>query len=117
MTGLEVVVAALVAGAADSAKNLVGDTYTGLKGYLSRKLAEHREARAALEADEVESGVWRARLTEELAGTGIGNDAEAVELARKVLALADPGGKYTVDLREAKGVQVGDGNTQTNTFN
>lgn len=25
-------------------------------------------------------------------------------------------GKYTVDLRGAQGIQVGDGNTQTNTF-
>lgn len=116
MTGLEVIVAALLAGGAETAKNLVGDTYVALKGYLSGKLASRREARAVLDAEEVEPGVWRTQLASVLAGTGIGDDTDAVELARKVLAAVDPGGKYAVDLREAKGVQVGDGNTQTNNF-
>jgi len=117
MTGLEVIIAAIMVGTADTAKNIVGDSYAALKGYLSRKLANHREARAALEAEETETGVWSTRLTEDLAGTGIGGDDEAVNLARKVLIAADPSGKYTVQLSGGSGVQVGDWNTQTNNFN
>jgi len=61
--------------------------------------------------------VWRSRLTEALTGSGIGEDTEAAELARAVLAEADLGGTYILDLRESRGIQVGDSNVQTNTFN
>lgn len=114
MTELDVIIAALVAGATagatDTVGSLVRDSYAALKGALSRKLATRREVREALEADEVEPGVWRTALED----SGIGEDEAVVELARKVL---DAAGKYTVDVREARGVQVGDGNTQHNTFN
>ncbi|MBB6033235.1 hypothetical protein [Phytomonospora endophytica] len=113
MTGGELIIAALVAGATagttDTVGNVIRDSYAALKGAVSRKLAERREVRDALEAEEVEPGVWRAVLD----GSGIGEDEAVVALARRVL---DAAGKYTVDLREAKGVQVGDGNTQHNTF-
>jgi hypothetical protein len=43
-----------------------------------------------------------------------------VEAAQQLMALLDAAGrqsgKYLVDLRGAQGVQVGDHNTQTNTF-
>jgi hypothetical protein len=48
------------------------------------------------------------------------SDREVEAAAKKLMAMVDPdgaaAGKYTVDLRGAQGVQVGEQNTQTNTF-
>jgi len=116
MTGVELIVAALAAGAAagitDTASSPIRDTYIGLKDLLAHRLTGHNQTRQALDAQETDPGVWQARLGDDLATSGAA--------ARQVLDLLDPhgaeSGKYQVDLREAKGVQVGDGNTQTNTF-
>jgi hypothetical protein len=55
----------------------------------------------------------------ELIATG-GVDAHLVEIAQRLLALTDPAGTrsgtYQVDLRQARGAQVGDHNIQHNTF-
>ncbi|WYW19557.1 hypothetical protein LCL61_28835 [Amycolatopsis coloradensis] len=62
----------------------------------------------------------RRELTAALAAAGAGDDEELVATALKVLELTDPdgaqAGKYRVLLHGNKGVQVGDHNTQTNTF-
>jgi hypothetical protein len=119
MTGVELIVAALAAGAtaglSTATGTAIGDAYTGLKRLLSRRLAGHRGAPEALDAHETEPGVWQARLGADLVDSGADADADVLAAARQLLALVD-GAKYRVDLREARGVQVGDGNTQTNTF-
>jgi uncharacterized protein YmfQ (DUF2313 family) len=64
--------------------------------------------------------VWQAPLSAELVAVGADTDAQLIAAAQRVMALVDESGsqsgKYLVDLREAQGVQVGDHNTQTNTF-
>ena len=56
----------------------------------------------------------------ELVAVGADDDPAILESARRLMALLDPAGfragKYEVDLRGAQGVQVGDHNTQINTF-
>jgi hypothetical protein len=59
-------------------------------------------------------------LATELAESGAADDEAIVETARRLLAMADPNGaaegKYRIDVRHAMGMQVGDYNTQHNTF-
>ncbi|MDG4763309.1 hypothetical protein O7632_04180 [Solwaraspora sp. WMMD406] len=125
MTGVEAIIAALVAGAAagstDVARTVVTDTYGGLKNLLRGRLAGRPQAQEALEAREVEPGRWQAVLAENLAECGADTDERILAAARRLLELADPigagAGRYEVDASQARGVQVGDHNTQTNTFN
>ncbi|MDR7275714.1 hypothetical protein [Catenuloplanes atrovinosus] len=115
MTAIELIAAALAAGAGagltQTASDTVRDAYAGLKDLLRRRLGDR--AVPALEADETEPGVWQARLGDALTSSGAAGDEQVVAAARRLLDLT---GKYQVDAREAKGVQVGDHNTQTNTF-
>ncbi|MFD6666268.1 hypothetical protein ACFWDK_28385 [Micromonospora chalcea] len=125
VTGVEVIIAALVAGATagstDVAKTAVTDTYLGLKNLLRSRLANRPSAREALNARETEPGRWQAALGDGLTESGADTDEQVLAAARRLLELTDPdgarAGKYQVDASQAKGVQVGDHNSQTNTFN
>ncbi|MEV7231298.1 hypothetical protein AB0M79_30415 [Polymorphospora sp. NPDC051019] len=100
---------------------MIADTYGGLKNLLRGRLAGRPQAQEALEAREVEPGRWRAVLGDDLADSGADTDERILAAARRLLELADPNGagtgRYEVDASQARGVQVGDHNTQTNTFN
>jgi hypothetical protein len=124
MSAIVAITAALAAGAGaglkDTTSVAVRDGYTGLKDLLKRRFGGHDEqAVQALEADETEPGVWQARIGDALTASGAADDEQVLAAARQLLDLADPAlaAKYQADLREAKGVQVGDHNIQTNTFN
>jgi hypothetical protein len=124
VTGVEVIVAALAAGASagfsGAASAAVQDAYTGLRDALRHQLFGRGQAEQALEAEETDPGGWQASLGEDLAEVGADRDAVILAAARRVLTLADPAGssagKYHIDAREARGVQAGDHNTQHNTF-
>ncbi|MFI6547194.1 hypothetical protein ACIBO9_28495 [Streptomyces prunicolor] len=125
MTGLELILAALAAGVGggitDATSTGIRDAYTGLRDLLRRKLASHDgQAVEVLDAEGTEPGVFEAQLREYLVGSGADRDDQILTSARQLLTLLDPSGeqtaKYTVDAREAKGTQIGDHNTQTNTF-
>lgn len=126
MTGVELVLAALAAGASagvtDMASSAIRDAYAGLRESVRRRLTRRGEsALRVLSASEAEPGVWEARLGEELTSAGVDRDEEVVAAARALLVqlglLDQDGSGYSVDAREAKGVQVGHQNHQTNTFN
>ncbi len=124
MTGVELILAALTAGAAagakDTAKTAVGDAYSALKGALHRLLTGRGQAQQALDAAETEPGGWQTQLGEGLTASGADQDTEVLAAARTLLEAADPDGmqvgKYQVKIRGGKGVQVGDGtvNVETN---
>jgi hypothetical protein len=124
VTGVEIIVAALAAGATagvtNTASSAVQDAYTGLRDALRRRLRGRGRAEEALDAQETDTGVWQARVGEDLTDSGADRDDDVLAAAQRLLALVDSAGtragKYTVDLRDAKGVQVGDHNTQHNTF-
>jgi hypothetical protein len=84
-------------------------------------LAAHgRDAGRLLDVNEVEPDVWQARLAEELHASGGGQDEEilpAAQLLQQLDVVSVQTGKYVVNTPEAKGVQIGKHNTQTNTFN
>jgi hypothetical protein len=127
---VELVVAALAAGAAagarDAASTAVKDAYEGLKSLTRKALrrsdsAADEEGIAEVEAGLADPGAHRKELAAALISAGVEADGELVAAARRVLELVDPegasAGKYQIVLRDNKGVQVGDHNTQTNMFN
>jgi hypothetical protein len=122
MSGVELIVAALAAGAGAGVTNTataaVQDAYSGLKGLLGRWFGGREEARQALDADEVEPAAWQASIGNDLEVSGAATDDEVLAAARRLLDLVQPGAaaRYQVNAPQAKGVQIGDHNTQTNTF-
>lgn len=123
MSAVEVIAAALAAGAGagvtDTASAAVRDAYTGQKDLLRRRIGDHDgQPVQALAADETEPDVWQVRLANALTTSGAVDDEQILAAARQLLTLADPtlAAKYQLDLREAKGVQVGDHHSQTDTF-
>jgi hypothetical protein len=124
VTGLDVIIAALTAGATagstDIAKTVVVDAYSGLKTLLQSRLAGRPEAQKALDPTDAEPVRWRTILIDELTASGADTDPQVLDAARRLLELADPdgmgAGKYQVDAHLAKGIQIGDHNTQRNTF-
>jgi len=121
---VSLIVAALAAGAVAGAQNTatdaVKDAYTGLKDLVRRRLSGRTSGEQALAQHDDEPQQASEALEAELVAVRAGDDAAVVNAAQRLMALLDPtgarAGKYTVDLRGAQGVQVGDHNTQTNTF-
>lgn len=97
MTGVELVVAALAAGATagvtNTATSAIQDAYMGLKSLLGRWLTGRKPAVEALQAEETEPGVWQTRIGEDLAASGAAGDVEVLAAARRLLGLVDPDGE------------------------
>jgi hypothetical protein len=122
---VSLVVAALLAGSAagvtSASSSMVTDAYAALKGLVRRRVAARRAgAEAIVDREQQDPAAWEAELVPVLTEAQVDQDEQIVTAARQLLALVDPSGaaagKYTVDLREAKGVQVGDHNVQHNQF-
>jgi hypothetical protein len=64
---------------------------------------------------------WQAPLMAELARTGADGDRDLIAAAQALLDLIGEAGgrtgKYTIDVRGAQGVQIGDHDRQDNVFN
>lgn len=124
MDPVTLIVAALVAGAAqgvsETASGAVKDAYDGLKAKVKSWFGEQPSKELVLVEHEKSPDTWQAPLKAALAETGAAGDPAVVEAAQQLMALLDAAGtqsgKYLVDLRGAQGVQVGDHNTQANTF-
>lgn len=124
MTGVEVVMAALAAGAAagtgEAAKDAVVDAYTGLRSALKRKLDGKSEAEGIVDGVPVDAGNMQVDFVAALEQSGAADDPQILSVALRLLALVDPAesaaGKYRVNARDAKGVQIGDQNVQHNAF-
>ncbi len=124
MDPVTLIVAALAAGAAqgvsESASGAVKDAYDGLKAKVGGWFGGHPSHELVLVEHERSPDTWQAPLQAALIETGAAGDPAVAEAARQLMALLDAAGtqsgKYLVDLRGAQGVQVGDRNTQTNTF-
>jgi hypothetical protein len=122
--GVDVIVTAQAAGAGagggDVAKAALMDVYGVLRDGLRHRLVGRTSATRALELEAADPEVWRARLEADLIDSGAADDEVILAAARRLLELALPKvsspGKYVIDVREAKGVQIGDSNIQRNTF-
>jgi hypothetical protein len=102
VTGVELVVAALAAGATAGVTNTatiaVQDAYSGLKRLLGRWLTDRQQAVEALQAEETEPGVWQTRIGDDLAASGAADDAEVLAAARQLLGLVDPDAVRRIDV-------------------
>lgn len=79
----------------------------------------HAEAATAIEDSANNPGGDVSKLEAALADTGLGDDPQvraAAEVLLAKLELNQPQHDTRIDARGAKGVQIGDRNTQTNTF-
>jgi RIP homotypic interaction motif len=124
MDPVTLIVTALAAGAAlglkDSASAAVKDAYSSLKTLVKKRLAGRQDGELVLARHENAPETWEGPLAAELMAAGAENDASLVAAAQALMNLIDePGsraGKYTVYVRGSQGVQIGDYNTQHNTF-
>jgi hypothetical protein len=125
MDPITLIVTALVAGAAlgvqDTASAMVKDAYASLKALVKKRLGGGPGAELVVAKHEQDPETWQAPLMAELAETEADRDRDLITAAQALLDLVGEvgggAGKYTVDVRGAQGVQVGDHNRQGNVFN
>lgn len=123
MDPLTIITAALVAGAAaggqDAASAAVRDAYTAVRDRIRRSVGEDL-AESVLDTNESDPGSNIAELSETLTRHGIDENTTVGEAAAALLAAlpADQvrDARARIDLREARGVQFGNYNTQHNSF-
>ena len=124
MDPVTLIVTALAAGAAtalqDGTAQAVKDAYARLKVLVKSRFTGRPKAELVLAEHEAAPQTWEAPLAAELSAAGVDADADLVAAAQALMSLVDEAGsrsgKYAVTVRDAQGVQVGDHNTQTNTF-
>ncbi|MBI1240519.1 hypothetical protein [Umezakia ovalisporum] len=129
MDPISMIIAALSAGAVaaskDTAEKAVRDTYEGLKTLIKKRFADQGKEDDSNIIDKyekkLESPAFKELLKEELTNLSAQQDDKIIELAKKLLnqgeAEEPTASKYnTVFQGEVKGAQIGDDNTQNNTF-
>lgn len=112
------------AGALEALKDDVKDkaraVHAKLHDLVRRKFRGNASAEVVLSEHQADPETYAAPLAKKLAEAGAGDDAELVATARALMELVDQAGaksgKYSVTIRDSKGVQVGDGNIQVNKF-
>ncbi len=132
MEPVTMLVGALILGASealkDTASQAVKDTYQGLKAAVihswNRKAGENeqiaQEAEILISNLEQDPETFRTPLEKKISSSIPEPSQEIIDKAKSLYELLDrPGfdsGKYNVNIKKAKAVQVGDKNTQTNNF-
>jgi hypothetical protein len=124
MDPVTLIVTALAAGAAsalqDGVSAAVKDAYARLKALVTKQFADRPKAELVLAEHEAAPQTWEAPLAAELSAVGAQGDADLVAAAQALMNLVDEAGsrsgKYLITVHGSQGVQVGDHNTQTNTF-
>jgi hypothetical protein len=119
-----VILAALTSGAArgvaESASDAIKDAYNRLKQLIAAQFANDETARVALAEHVEDPETWHAPLAKALNTSGASANPTIIDAAQQLMALLDGAGsragKYSVDIRGARGVQVGDRNQQVNLF-
>ncbi|WP_139204967.1 hypothetical protein [Arthrobacter sp. OV608] len=96
MDPVTLIVAALAAGAARSAEGVaeqsLKDAYAGLKGLVKRFFRDRPAADMVLEEHATDSATYQVPLEKHVRESGAAQDAQVLEAAKKLLALADPEG-------------------------
>jgi hypothetical protein len=129
MDPITLILTALVAGVATGTldelkgegREKVKAAYRRLRDLVSRRFGATGipNAEAILAEYEADPESYKIPLATKLAAADADKDDALVAAARAVVELLEQGGKaskYTVTVRDSKGVIVGDGNYQTNTF-
>jgi len=118
---VSLIVAALAAeGAKTAVSEAVKDAYARVKKRVHELFAGRASGELALAKHAEQPTAWAGALAAELVDAGADQDRAVLEAAQQLLALLDAAGtrsgKYLVNMPGAQGVQVGDHNTQSNTF-
>jgi RIP homotypic interaction motif len=124
MDTVTLIVTALAARAAsalqDGASAAVKDAYARLTALVRKRFADRPRGELVLAEHHAAPQTWEAPLAAELSAAGAEGDADLVTAAQALMRLVDEAGsrsgKYLVAVRDSQGVQIGDHNTQTNTF-
>jgi hypothetical protein len=124
MDPVTLILAALAAGAGtavlDEARDSVKAMYARLVTLVRERLGESPTTEVLLAEYERDHETYEAPLRAKLIQAGAANDEGLVAAAQQLLALLDTrgarAGKYVVNVEGSQGVQIGDHNTQTNTF-
>jgi hypothetical protein len=128
MDPITLIVAALAAGASagaidalkDEVKESVKAAYGRLHDLVKRRFRGNASAELILAEHHDDPKTYEAPLTKKLTEAGAADDSDLVAAARALMELLDSNGaksgKYNVTIKGSKGVQVGDGNVQINSF-
>jgi len=124
MDPVTLIVTALAAGASsavqDDARGAAKAALARLRALAKRRLAVRPGSEFVLKQHELTPAVYEKPLEHELGEAGAAADAELVSAAQELMKLLDErgaaAGKYTVTIQNSAGVQVGDHNTQYNSF-
>jgi hypothetical protein len=128
MDPITLIITALAAGASagaidslkDSAKDAAKAAYAKLCALARKRVAARPDGELALDRYETAPDTWKPVLTAELTAARAADDAELVATAKALMELIDQAGarqgKYHVTISGGQGIQVGDGNTQSNVF-
>jgi hypothetical protein len=125
MEPISLILAALAAGATSGAKDTAGkvikDSYEGLKGLIKSKFAENEAAKVVLDEHEKDPETYEAPLKKKLSEAGVDKEDAILKAAQEILKQAKSeesmAAKFKTEFQaEVKGAQIGDGNTQENTF-
>ncbi|MDQ1307680.1 MAG: hypothetical protein QG671_3513, partial [Actinomycetota bacterium] len=107
-------------GAGETATTAVKDAYGALKTAVAARFAERQVSVEVLDEHEEDPDTYEKPLAKKIQQAGAADDPRIVALAQALTRLMDDDGsrhgKYTVDVRDAQGVQIGDHSTQHNTF-
>jgi hypothetical protein len=114
VTGVELIAAALAAGAAagsqDVAKAAVFEAYNGLRDAIRGRLTGRTSAQEILESAGDEPGHWEASLGTDLTDSGADQDQAILAAAMRVLSLTHPDrvlpGLYKVEDTGTTSIQI-----------
>ena len=85
--------AGVTAGAQDAVSSAIKDAYTTLKSFLARKFAGKPEAEVALAQHEQDPDTWEKPLKKALSDVQADQDPQIIEAAKKLMAIAQAGGR------------------------
>jgi RIP homotypic interaction motif len=104
----------------DDAKEKAKATHARLHGLVKKRISGRPHGELALAEYDSAPKKWEGLLTNELTEAGAAQDDDLVTAAKALMEIIDQAGtksgNYNVTIKDSKGVQVGDGNFQTNNF-
>jgi RIP homotypic interaction motif len=110
----------VIEGLAGTLKENAKAAFAKLYELTQRRLEGDTSAEVILSEHLNDPATYGAPLAKKLAGAAAADDTELLAAAKALMELVDKtgtcSGKYNVTIKNSKGVQVGDGNIQFNTF-
>ncbi len=124
MDPVALIVTALAAGAAaglqDDTKSAATRAYARVRGLAKRRFSHPDHGDYLMNKHAEDPQTWGMALASELEQGGAAHDADLLSAAQELMGLLDAmgsqEGKYFVSVQGSRGVQLGDGNSQTNRF-